>query len=168
MGCIFKTAPAADSRNLRDHDWSTGPLAQGWGFPSQKPDSDSWTRHPSLGHGDRRKQRRLRHGPAFSRRLNGHNFGLSAVEWSPFRPVRSRCVQLRFGLQNSSVFWCKTRASSYPYPRGEILHTFGRKRMQNIEAQGGLCGTEPAVVLPPDQCLDTRNLAPACYSSQPR
>ena len=104
----------------------------------------------------------------FSRRLNGHNFGLSAVEWSPFRPVRSRRVQLRFGLQNSSVFSRKKRASSYPYPHGEILHTFGRKRVQNIEDQGGLCGTEPGCCAPPDQCLDARDLAPACNSSQPK
>ena len=33
----------------------------------------------------------------FSRRLNGHTSGLSAVEWSPFWPVQSRRIQLMVG-----------------------------------------------------------------------
>ena len=141
MGCIFKTAPAADSRNLRDHDYVTGPFAQGQGFLNQKLDSDCWTRHRSPGHGEPRKQGRLRHDRALLSALNTHASGLSAVEWSPFRPIQSRRVQLVLGPSSSSIFCCKKRAFSHLYAHGEILHPFERERHYNFDAQGGPLST---------------------------
>ena len=57
-----------------------------------------WIRHLSLGHGIEENNVVSGMDLRFSRRLNGHTSGLSAVEWSPFWPVRSRLIQLMFGL----------------------------------------------------------------------
>ena len=49
----------------------------------------------------------------FTRRLIRHAFGLSAVEWSPFRPIQSRRIKLILCSLSSNVFSCKKRASSH-------------------------------------------------------
>ena len=98
VGCIFKTAPAADYgicatmigapiRLRKVGDFLVRRLTQivGQDIPHE---AMAIEQNNVVCDMDLR----------FSRLLNGHDSGLFAVEWSPFWPVRSRRVQLMFDL----------------------------------------------------------------------
>ena len=70
----------------------------------------------------------------FSRRFYGHAFGLSAVVWSPFRPIQSRRVKLPLRPRGSNVFFCKKRALGHQEAVDEISHLLARERQHNFYA----------------------------------
>jgi len=72
----------------------------------------------------------------FPRRLIGHASGLSGFEWSPFRPVESRRIELMLGPSSSNIFCCKKRAFNHLQAQGEISHRFVRGHQENFYTQG--------------------------------
>ena len=71
----------------------------------------------------------------FSGRFQRYVFGLSAVQWSPFRPVQSRCNRFIPYRSCSNTFRGKKRALIRPRPRVEIWHTFEREHQHNFDPE---------------------------------
>ena len=129
MGCISKTAPAVDSRNSRGHDYGYRSVAQGKELLNLTAVSACWTRHPSLGSGERRNRSRLQRESAI----------FSALEWSPFWPSRSRLFSIfspAGSARNTNVLARKNRALDPRWTRHRNSHSFDPETDQDCDPPG--------------------------------